>query len=581
MLTSLELLSPMVMALADSGLEISAPVCANIVLGLQNCSCAEESVRRILFVVVNRGKELIGTYTSASPPPSAKSTPLTLFLEAQCFYQALSLALQAWPDLHLDTELQDDLRSQHESLRQIVESRSGDANPPTLSSPERRLAETVAEILADEPFSVTSGDNLHGFNACITIRLRPGVTLQNSDGSDWCPILNIEVAGAGSKTPARELFSRLRAQYLNRHFGVTVHTIPVSLVTGHSRSSLRDSLRRSDVFSCLYPPSEEAVRFSSILSGMGLSRPEGILSSLHMDDSHVVVGTMNGDTGASFFSLGSSGDALTGVDDFCDPTQDDDVDFFDSRMILTQQRAHHSAISPTGWLGDAPKVTVSLQSPVSTPTAQYASPTAHLIAASIAQRRPQGIYKTVVTSPMPPGYSNRIVSPPFVQIGPPPVPPGGPGSFNSSNSLVGKSVSQGNSTSSTLSFKPTQISYNPPPQVKAAAIAAAAASSARNAGDVLSLPARSPVQSSSPSSSPTQSLPIAPPQQLPVNTSPSVTETSHVPVEAAKVEESSEVDSEIALLEAQLEIKRLEARLLMLKKNKPKTAETGPTNKST
>jgi hypothetical protein len=93
---ALELLSPMVMTLADAGLEIGAQVCANLIYGLQNCSCEEESVRRILFVALSFVKDLIAGFSqnvNNNNNTNTGAVPSNLS-DAICIHQAISLSLQ-------------------------------------------------------------------------------------------------------------------------------------------------------------------------------------------------------------------------------------------------------------------------------------------------------------------------------------------------------------------------------------------------------------------------------------------------------------------------------------------------------
>jgi hypothetical protein len=50
----LNIIDSLLAAIVDSGLDLSPLVCANTLYGLQNCSIADESTRRIIYLVVNR-----------------------------------------------------------------------------------------------------------------------------------------------------------------------------------------------------------------------------------------------------------------------------------------------------------------------------------------------------------------------------------------------------------------------------------------------------------------------------------------------------------------------------------------------
>lgn len=656
MQTTLELLSPMVVALADSGLEISARVCSNILFGLQNCSCAEESVRRILFVVIARMKTLImqyetskggGVATGGAPSSNAAgSTTTTSFVDLLLLFQSLAVASMTFPDSHLDMELQEEVQQLRMQLGAIVESRKETELLPCQVSPlQRRLAEATSDVFLDSPFEVVCGELLHGFESSVVVRLKPSAPMLTEDGEEWNPVLNMEVAGIGSKFPAKELFVRLRAEYLHRQFGVTVQVLSMNAIAGLSRSALRDFLRRTpDIFASLYhTPEQFASNFPSILTSMSLS--------LHP------AGRARGDAGGSFFSMGAGDVLVGGSPEFPDPHEDDSVDVYDGQSL-----GRRPPIGlPIGWIGDTPVVTITMMSPSSTPVAQYSFPTAHLIAATLAQRRPGQSITTVQSSAMPPGYSSRIVSPPFVQIGPaasgmagmagiaglssgggsgaafggvPSLPTSAAVPSLSGKGAAGPAANPGMNGNAlagmlTAPVKSALVAYNNPMQSRgsAAAIATATATAALESPDPLdmvSLSGHSLLEPLAhvltgpaaahrtqpavtligpPSVGPTPLTGTVPQvtatpipvvgaalsathtQPLPAYFSPTSAATAVAIADGAATElatnaaddesengisagEASEVDSEIALLEAQLEIKRMEARLLMLKKVK-------------
>ena len=582
---ALELLSPMVMTLADAGLEIGAQVCANLIYGLQNCSCEEESVRRILFVALSFVKDLIAGLTGAAVgTQSAASVPTnpSNLSDALCIHQAISLSLQVLPGLAMDTDLNAEMRSIQEQIYRAIESRKTELTPKKLSTVEKRLADSISDVLADEPFIVTLGELLHGFESCITIRLRPGLNLMAASGVEWSPVLNIEIAGPHDSCPREELFNRLRAQYLFQEKSVVVQTIPFSSLAGHSRTSLRDLLRSSnDLFNAIYPPTvEDATNFNTILKTMGVLKGDGLLSSLSSDNRYPLEANIGGDNISSFFSLGN-GDiiARSASDDFDQVHPDEAVDYFDARGpintvggggagpipgLLRLQQSNHIAV---GWIGDMPVVSISSHTtPSTSPVASYSN--------HVANRRSplsSKIYKTVSTSPMPPGYSARTVYPPFVQIGPPlqqqtaasPTPLTSPRIINTTN---GNGINKPpTSPTMTSSPKPSQVSYNPSNRVSSSTLISSSVSSQES--DI----SRNHTSNTTTTSSVTAGI-VEEPEA--VNTAEAET------VAAENVE--LEVDGEIAFLEAQLEIKRLEAKLLMLKKAKkpvtPAAATASPQN---
>jgi hypothetical protein len=411
-LSAIELLSPMIQTLADSGLEIGAKVCANIIYGLQNCSVQEEPVRKMVIVVVNKIKEYIASYSQMIVPGGSLDTSV-LFADLLLLHQALSLSLQSLPDLQLETELQEEVRAQQQQLYTIVNSRKVEHEARSLTAAEKRLADSISDVLVDEPFIVSTGELLHGFDAAITIRLRPGLpTLVTEDGQDWNPVLNIELGTPGDTFPHKELFNRLRASYLGSEFGVAVQVIPSSAIVGKSRAALRECLRRStDLFTSLYPPSPaDGAKFAAILSALGQCRPDDILASLRANDG----AGADSDGGASFFSLGDGDsygdfDELEGLDSSL-------AEYFESRGIQTGPRGPNTkkagSLNPLGWIGDNPLPSTSVNNtPCSSPSLNYLTPHPML-----QRRQMQQAHFKVITSPLPSGVRN--VNPPFIQVGP-------------------------------------------------------------------------------------------------------------------------------------------------------------------
>jgi hypothetical protein len=539
---ALELISPMVMTLADAGLEIGAQVCANLIYGLQNCSCNEESVRRILFVALSFAKDLISKYSVTPNSVVGENAAVYALQEAICIHQALSLSVQVLPGLSLDNDLLTEMRTQQELVYHVIEMRKNELPPYRLSPAERRLADSISDVLIDEPFVVTCGELLHGFESCIVIRLRPGISLVTKEGIEWNPVLNIEVAGPKDCYPKQELFSRLRAQYLFQEMGVVVQTIPYTSLAGQSRSSLRDLLRRTnDLFNAIYPPTiEDAANFNAILLNMGLVKGEGLLSSLSPDNRYAMDPHMNPESASSFFSLGN-GEVMvgSGMDDF-DPLPTDEA------VNRLQQRSFRPPLSMMiGWIGELPVVSITPHAtPRTSPTMNYSSNQSSRRSASNKS------FKTVSSSPMPPGYSARSVYPPFVQIGPPVHNTGQP---------------------AITVLPPTRGSTNPrqPPYSKASQVSYNVNSRhPSNSATVIGL--------SSTHSDSELVRSGSTPELTNLRGNSTVGEETEVH-DGDQKEEASEVDSEIALLEAQLEIKRLEAKLLLLKKSKSKPAATTPT----
>lgn len=592
-LSALELFSPMIQTLSDAGLELGAKVCANIIYGLQNASVQEECVRKMVVVVLNKIKENIASY-SQMIVPGGNVDSTSLFADLLLLHQALALAVQSMSDLHLDSELHEEVRAQRQQLYTIVSSRKLEHVPRPLTTAESRLAESIADALVDEPFIVSTGELLHGFDAVITIRLRPGLPpLITEDGQDWNPVLNIEVGTPADSYPHKELFNRLRASYLGSEFGVAVQVIPSSAIIGKSRSALRECLRRStDLFTSLYPPSHaDGIKFAATLSALGVCRPDDILASLRLADGI----SSETDSSGSFFSMGS-GDSFGDFDDGLDGLDSSLAEYFESRGIQTGPRGpgtkNTGSINPLGWIGDSPLPSTSVNNtPSSSPSTHYLTPHPML-----QRRQQQQAHFKVITSPLPTGVRN--VNPPFIQVGPPAIPAALPSSLvsNYGNANAVRvplqqqqqqlQQQQQQQQQSQAYRKPTVAPVPAPaPPVSTQYTAPASATSHLNsltaAQQVSSLSVSVPYSMDSDAISPkpvssigsltsgVQSAPLSGPPSVVPTFTPTVRNTSSLDVSTPAVEDDGPpADDEIALLEAQLEIKRMEARLLQLKKAK-------------
>ena len=365
----LSVIESLLVAIVDSGLDLSPQVCANALYGLQNCSIADESTRNIMYLTVNRVKELLSTQNAAA---TSRQGPLGRFSDLLGLYQALSLVVPMQPDLEIDLELQEVLLNLQATFAEMVHERSADFKPMPLCPTEARLVEGITDMLTDEPFEVSSGVLLHGFTACVVVRLKEGVHLQSTTGEVWNPVLVIEPSGGANESfPRRQLFTRLKHEFFRHAHGITVQTVPVSALMGKGRSLLRERLLEiPDLLHALYPPSiEDNANFSAILSSMGLTPAEGILSSLNrsLDPSprtSPLVGS------SSLFS-GGAPNAFTGAsggDEPCDGSLECCLDFHETAPYTAVQRSMLSSSSmqqgmALRWIGDMLMVLASSPSP--------------------------------------------------------------------------------------------------------------------------------------------------------------------------------------------------------------------------
>lgn len=84
----------------------------------------------------------------------------------------------------------------------------------TLTIPQVRLAEGIKIILNSEPYEVTTGELLWGFETTAVVTLKRGVKLSTTLGTPWNPVLNVEILGSSHTFPSRDLFTRLRNRHL-------------------------------------------------------------------------------------------------------------------------------------------------------------------------------------------------------------------------------------------------------------------------------------------------------------------------------------------------------------------------------
>jgi hypothetical protein len=360
----LNIIAPLfITALFGCNYDACAQVIGNVLCGIQKCSCTEDSIRNVLYAILGKIKEIV---TEANSNKS--SHHVNEFVNIISVYQALSIALQSFPDLHLDDELRSELLLQQALLLKIVELRKGEVKSSSLRTADVRLAECLMDTLIHEPFNVITGELLFGFEAGVVVTLKPDIKLVTVTGELWNPKLFIEVEGPSCKVPANELFITIRNKYLRESHKVVVHTVSSTLFNnGHG---LADILRtEGGILNSLYPPTlEDSTNFAQILSSIGLTNSGGILSSLNTDENNI-----NDANNSSKYILGSSFFSSTSLDslnvspsknEFNDPSQEYAVDFFDSRQSLPISNSLSVKFLGVGlgWLGDQPTVKTSTQS---------------------------------------------------------------------------------------------------------------------------------------------------------------------------------------------------------------------------
>ena len=368
----LSVIDSLLAAIVDSGLDLSPMVCANTLYGLQNCSIADESTRSIMYLVVNRVKEILVAQNAAI---SIRQGPLGRFSDLLGLYQALSLAVPTQPDLEIDSELQVKLLTIQAAFAQMVSDRSAEFKPVPLSATESKLVASVTELLAHEPFEVTHSVLLHGFTACVVVKLKEGIHLQTASGEMWSPVLVIEPSGgANASFPRRQLFTRLKHEFFRHAQRIQVKTVPVTSLLGERRSLFKSRLLElPDLFHALYPPSlEDSANFSTVLFSLGLTGPEGLLSSLALNNirtsPHSNQRGGEGGVGSSFFSGGSNNSFSSSAEEPCDGSLECCLDFHETAPYTASQRSllANSSVQQgmaIRWLGDLPVVVSTSPSP--------------------------------------------------------------------------------------------------------------------------------------------------------------------------------------------------------------------------
>jgi hypothetical protein len=344
-------------------------------------TCLTLAFAIISFSFYCRVDELLAAQNAAI---SIKQGPLGKFNDLLGLYQALSLVVPMQPDLEIDPDLQMQLLTVQAAFGQMVSERSSEFKAVPLSPTEGRLVDGITDLLAKEPFEVTHSELIHGFTACVVVRLKGNLHLQTASGVLWSPMLIIEPSGgANERFPRRQLFTRLKHDFFRHSHGIPLQTVPVAALMGEGRNLLRERLLElPNLLHSLYPPTQEdSANISPILFAMGLVGPEGLMSSLNTNSPsnprtrnsspHTVrrLNTTELAGSSSFFSGGSSS-TFTGSAgaELCDGSLECCLDFNETAPYTAVQR---SILSNTTvqqgmairWIGDHPTVVSTSPSP--------------------------------------------------------------------------------------------------------------------------------------------------------------------------------------------------------------------------
>ena len=363
---------------------------------------------------------------------SIKQGPLGKFNDLLGLYQALSLVVPMQPDLEIDQDLQMQLLTVQAAFGQMVTERASEFKAVPLSPTEARLVDGITDLLAKEPFEVTHSELIHGFTACVVVRLKGNLHLQTASGVLWSPMLIIEPSGgANERFPRRQLFTRLKHDFHRHSHGIPLQTVPVAALMGEGRNLLRERLLElPNLLHSLYPPTQEdSANISPILFAMGLVGPEGLMSSLNTNSPsnprtrnsspHSVrrLNTNELAGSSSFFSGGSSSNFTgNGSAEPCDGSLECCLDFNETAPYTAVQR---SILANTTvqqgmairWIGDHPTVVSTSPSPHPRAAPLTRSPavlpsTTGISVMPVSHTSPSNKYPSLTTFTAPPQNSN-------------------------------------------------------------------------------------------------------------------------------------------------------------------------------
>lgn len=269
------------LASVPSNVVVNARACANMIYGLHGSSCAHEVVKKLMYRIADHIQKVSDTFMGSPRQNNVVDAygetvaPHERLEDILVLYQATALSLFALRDLDNDADLQARMYAELSSLRSIVDSHKSELPAPSATSAEKRLHKELSDVLSREPFTVSTGVLVHGFEMNTLVQLAPSIQLKTSTGSNWSPVLNLEVRGSSFASPAKELFFRLRKHYLEQEKGILVDYVPADSFRIDGQQGLKI---HSAVLTPLYPPTlEDANNFSAKLSAMGLSQQKGLL----------------------------------------------------------------------------------------------------------------------------------------------------------------------------------------------------------------------------------------------------------------------------------------------------------------
>jgi len=239
--TVLNVLSHRLDALSATFKAVDLRICASIIYGVQNCSCTFEVVKAILSHVAEFVQHIANSLLDLPHRRNSKSSALDspypdLTIDRSerklddllGLFQALTLSLFALRDLDFDKELQGRLDTGLASMRQVIELQESELVSRQLTHPERRMTKEVADMLSKEPFIVRTGVFVKGF--FMTVLIQPSkspIKPPFNANAALTTELNIEVRGSSFSFPCKDLFYRLRRNYLEATGVIKVEYVPM------------------------------------------------------------------------------------------------------------------------------------------------------------------------------------------------------------------------------------------------------------------------------------------------------------------------------------------------------------------
>ena len=247
---------------------------ANIIYGLQSCSCKHEGTASLLTMTLQDVDTLL------QQPNLAALHEVVPTSDLLAMHQSLCLLQIAMPDLSSCSEIEQQLEQQMSRTLALLAARKSarDLRLQSLTVPEARLSTTLQAIVANEPLAVSCGDLLHGFECAAILTLNPELKLTLPDETVWNPVLDVEVAGTRSTRPVRAHFDELRRKYLMEKHGVIVETIGAeafNVAPGFQRNLLRI---HPNLLDCFRLQNEEDKAAVDAMLSTG-SKPSGPLLS--------------------------------------------------------------------------------------------------------------------------------------------------------------------------------------------------------------------------------------------------------------------------------------------------------------